>query len=316
MFRLALHILKIVVYVILVAGVLGFTMLVLCFVIYLIIEVTLFNNGGHAAYNWSLLFAFGCSLGVLWLLNKKRDSLKKNADKDGMLIWDISWNMVAISLSVLFIGLFWASVKEFINRDKDPRINSLSELLENIGELEGKTIKMSPELFDTAAISAELNNMAKNRTFLWKPFVSEEEGFSAEFPNYKILEKVEFIGTVEGRYKVKTYYAGVENALDFNRSYNISIVEIPNEYSALSFLEVVKTHLLQQKDGKLMSYEDYKGIGFIGKEMLISTNNGNEILTVRIIANKGRVYIIRVSAINENAGNKYLKYFFNSVQLL
>lgn len=313
--RALLHALKIAVYVSLLTVVLGFALLALTFIIYGLIEWALYNNGKTAPYNWSMLLSISISIYIIWRLYRNKDSFKRFANDDGMLIFNVSSLIVAITLLLFFIWVCIGAVKKYSKRDKDPRINSLEELLDQSSELQGQTITMSPDLYDTAAIYKDVNRLKDNAYFIWQNFSSKTERFSAKFPNYEILRKKEFFLVNADTCSIITYYADKEGKIDCNIEYSIAFIHLPSHSSISVFFEALEQNILNKSGGVLISNEDYNGKGFIGRKIEVEIGRKSRRLSNRIIYYKSRMYIQSVLSDYKNANNDGAIYFFNSLQL-
>ncbi len=310
------NILQSIVYVLLLTTALATLLAFIAFVLFFGIELTLYKNGTDPIYGWNITACFIALIGILVFLYRKRYSITMELiSNDGMFVWDIACTILGVTLLIFFALAFVSSVTLYLKRDRDPRVSSLNELLEKSSQLQGQTITMSPEAFDTAAVYKDMQELAKNEEFKWKRFTSKEERFSIDFPNFDIIEKQQLLPGDKESYKANTYSANMDNKVDYNRGYSVYCVKLSHGVSINYFFSEQQNELLLKERGKLIKEEEENGPGYIGKRMDIEMGDKDGWLRVKIIYYKGRVYIIKVYSDYSKANNEATNNFFNSFKL-
>lgn len=286
---------------------------VVIFVFYMSIDLIFYNNGNEPKYNWSIILSMIFSISMITLIFYKQTVKHRTSNNiDDLITWNIAYIVVLI-ISLYYLGsASYYGVKKFTNRDKNPKITSLSELLENSDELAGKTISLSNEMFDSTLLANDVNATVDNVNLKWKEVISEEGNFSILFPNFEVKKEIKR-QLIEGQeLPVYTIMLNTKDKIDVNLGYSVSYFSLKNVESVEKLFKNQRNSILSKVNGTLENEYIIDSLGYQCHELYITVDNNDIKATTRMIYNQDKFYTISVLTEHGNLFNKGIYHFINS----
>lgn len=283
------------------------------FALFISIDLIFFNNGKYAKYDWDFILSLVISIVLVSLIYRKQAKKhREEGNLNAIITWNISFTVVAIGSFLILASMSFKGIKQYINRDKNPKITTLSELLEHSGELAGKTIKLSDEMFDSTLLIQDVNTITDNVNLHWKEVHSDDGNFSIEFPNYDVKKEVKTQLVSGGEHKIHSLTLNAEDKLDVNVGYSVTYFYEPSVKSVDKFFEEQKKSLLSRINGTLEAEYIIDSLGYECRELYVTIDNRDIKATSRFIYRRNNFYQITVLTREGNLFNKGIYHFINS----
>ncbi len=286
---------------------------ILVFALYLTIDLIFYNNANEPKYNWSIILSLIFSISVISLIFYKRTSKHRTSNNvDAIITWNIAY-VIIIIVSLWYLGrASYNGIKKFADRDRNRKITTLSELLENSDELAGKTIKFSDEMFDSTLLVNDVNATVDNLNLKWKEITSEKGNFSILFPNFEVKEEIKN-QLIEGE-ELPIYSITLNTAykLDANLGYAVTFFSVNKPESVDRLFRNQKQSILTKINGTLESEYIIDSLGYQCRELYITMDDKEIKATTRLIYNQNKFYTITVLTKHGNLFNKGIYHFINS----
>lgn len=281
------------------------------FIVYFFIDLTIYNNGNSAKYNWDIHLSFILAYIFIYFIYYKAICRYLN-----IIDTKISLNISFFIVTAIFLfyegRISYFEFKNFLNRDKNPRITTLNELLENSDEMAGKEISLNDSIFDNSELKNNIENIADNTNLDWNLLDSEQDKFSIKVPKHKITKELKKQVVDNSIYEI-IYYKIIPKKEDFdqNIAYQVSCTEVGQvKYDELFSSQ--KEYLLSVMNGDLETDFIIDSLEYPARELYFTIDNKDIKVRTRMIYCNERLYQIMVLTKNGNLFNRSIYYFINS----
>jgi hypothetical protein len=302
-------------YIILLTGGLALLSFATLLLLFISIETIFFNDGNSASYNWDIIFSYIISIVLVSLLSRKQVKSHKNKGNiNAIITWNISFTVFAL-ISFLILGkMSFNEIKAYLNRDKNPKITTLMELVEHSNEWAGKTMNLSDSIFDSTLLTKDIKAVTDNVNLEWKKVHSDGGNFSVEFPNYEVKETVKTQIVDGGEVQIHLLALSTVDKLDANLGYAVSYFYEPSVKSIDKLFEEQKESILSKVNGTLETEYIIDSLGYPCRELHFIIDEKDIKATCRLLYRQNNCYNLTVLTRKGNLFNKGIYHFINSFQ--